>query len=350
MDACFFYSFCPSGYHCFLAAACFAQSSGALDETDILYQQVNRLYKAGKYKEAIPVAERYVAAAKKRFGKQHTRYATAIAWLGVLYQSQGRYLEAEPLYKRDLAIGEKALGPDHPSVGTSLNNLAELYQGAGALQRGGTASTGAASGDQGKGAGPRSAPMWASVSTISPSSTRNQGRYQRGGTASIGAASGDQGERRWDRTIPRVAYQPQQSRRALSGRWGVISEAEPLLYRRSPGKIRRKGAGPRPPPCGHQSQQSRRALSGCRGAISEAEPLLSAQPLAIKRKGAGPRPSPMWVPASTISPGSIKERRGAISVAEPLVPAQPWQNQAKRRWGPTIPHVGDQPQQSRRAL
>ena len=42
-----------------------------------------------------------------------------------LYRA-GKYAEAIPLAQRVLAINEKALGPDHPDVARSLNNLATV--------------------------------------------------------------------------------------------------------------------------------------------------------------------------------------------------------------------------------
>ena len=79
-----------------------------------LRKQVTQLYQAGKYTEAVPLAERYVGLARQRYGEEHAGFATAIAWLGILYDAQGHYAEAEPLYKRALAIREKAQGSDHP--------------------------------------------------------------------------------------------------------------------------------------------------------------------------------------------------------------------------------------------
>jgi len=81
----------------------------------------------GKYVEAIPIAERYVALARQKHGDDRTEYATTIGWLAQAYQAQGRYAEAEPLYKRALAIDKKALDPDHPSIATDLSSLAALY-------------------------------------------------------------------------------------------------------------------------------------------------------------------------------------------------------------------------------
>src|SRR5262245_24006301 len=86
----------------------------ATDDLDALHGQVSRLDGQGKYAEATPIAQRYVALARQKHGEEHMEFAVAIAWLAALYERQGRYAEAEPLFKRSLAIAEKALGPDHP--------------------------------------------------------------------------------------------------------------------------------------------------------------------------------------------------------------------------------------------
>jgi len=143
------------------------------DELGDLNEKVLRLYKAGKYSDAIPLAQRAVTRAKRQFGADHPYVGTTLNNLGLLYKQlgnhgdaealykrsllirkkvlgpndldvanslnnlgtlyldDGRYAEAEPLLKRALAISEKTLGPDHPDVAASLNNLAELYQAQG---------------------------------------------------------------------------------------------------------------------------------------------------------------------------------------------------------------------------
>ena len=68
-----------------------------VDELGSLRTQVNQLYSHGKYAEAAPIAERYVALARQKHGDNHIEYATAIAWLAYVYQGQGRFAEAEPL-------------------------------------------------------------------------------------------------------------------------------------------------------------------------------------------------------------------------------------------------------------
>jgi tetratricopeptide (TPR) repeat protein len=110
-----------------IAASMQARAQRAND-LPALREQVRQLHSQGKYTEAIPLAERYVALARRKHGENHTEFATAISWLAFVYDAQGRYGDAEPLYKRALAIREKALGPGHPSVGTCLNNLAVLYR------------------------------------------------------------------------------------------------------------------------------------------------------------------------------------------------------------------------------
>jgi CHAT domain-containing protein/tetratricopeptide (TPR) repeat protein len=98
-----------------------------VDDLAYLQSQVSQLYDEGKYAEAAPIAELYVALARQKYGDNHTEYATAIAWLAYVSAVHGRDAEAEPLYKRSLAIYEKALGPDHPAVAAALSDLAQLY-------------------------------------------------------------------------------------------------------------------------------------------------------------------------------------------------------------------------------
>ncbi|WP_342735494.1 CHAT domain-containing tetratricopeptide repeat protein [Bradyrhizobium sp. B117] len=128
--------------------------------------RINALISAGKYSEALPLAQgmaarlesdngRELAAALNNLGQVYAGqgrddlaeplYKRAIALmekalgletplvsaeltnLAALYQRQGRFAEAEPLFKRALAVSEKGLSREHPDVGRALNNLATLY-------------------------------------------------------------------------------------------------------------------------------------------------------------------------------------------------------------------------------
>lgn len=130
-------------------------------------ERINALMSAGKYSEALPLAQgmvasleksdtgRDLAAALNNLGQVHAGqgqddlaeplYQRAIALmekslgletpligaeltnLAALYQRQSRYAEADPLFKRALSVREKGLSREHPDVGQSLNNLATLY-------------------------------------------------------------------------------------------------------------------------------------------------------------------------------------------------------------------------------
>ncbi|MGT2503501.1 CHAT domain-containing tetratricopeptide repeat protein [Bradyrhizobium guangxiense] len=142
---------------------------GLAQKTDLSAQsaRINALRSAGKYAEALPLAQAMVASLEKTsnnrdlaaalnnlaqiYGDQghddqaEPLYKRAIALmekgtgqgsveiapllnnLAALYQRQSRFTDAEPLFKRALAVSEKSLSREHPDVGRALNNLATLY-------------------------------------------------------------------------------------------------------------------------------------------------------------------------------------------------------------------------------
>src|SRR5947209_16159620 len=91
-----------------------------------LDKELIELYRAGRYSDAIPIAQRALAIRERALGRDHPDVAAALNNLALLYDKEGRYDEAEPLYERALVIQEKSFGPNHPNVGISLNNLAAL--------------------------------------------------------------------------------------------------------------------------------------------------------------------------------------------------------------------------------
>jgi CHAT domain-containing protein/Flp pilus assembly protein TadD len=99
----------------------------ALQEADNLYDKNVELEAAGKYDEALPLAERALDIRERILGPNHREVAAVVNSLGILYRKKGNYAKAEPLYRRSLAILEKVLRPDHPNVAVSLNNLGLLY-------------------------------------------------------------------------------------------------------------------------------------------------------------------------------------------------------------------------------
>src|SRR5262245_64068280 len=78
------------------------------DQLAALIEEVIQRYRQGKFADATPLAERYVALAAKKYSQNHPEYALAIGWLANVYSAQGRYSEAESLYRLSIVISEKA--------------------------------------------------------------------------------------------------------------------------------------------------------------------------------------------------------------------------------------------------
>jgi CHAT domain-containing protein/Tfp pilus assembly protein PilF len=102
-----------------------------LQRANTLDQRARELYQAGRYSEAIPLAEEVLAISEAELGPNHLDTATSLNNLALLYEAQGRYEDAEPLFQRALGIREAELGPNHPLTANSLNNLAKLYRAQG---------------------------------------------------------------------------------------------------------------------------------------------------------------------------------------------------------------------------
>lgn len=88
-----------------------------------LYEQSRQLRQAGKYAEALPLAEQALKRWEKLLGPESPLVADSLNNLAEIYRAIGKYDLAEPLLVRSLAIYEKAFGADHPLVAESLNNL-----------------------------------------------------------------------------------------------------------------------------------------------------------------------------------------------------------------------------------
>ena len=91
-------------------------------------EKIIELERAGKFSEAMALAQKTLADAEKTRGPVHGDVAAALNNLGQVYGSLGQDSEAEPLYKRALAIFEKTGGLNSVDVAPTLNNLAALYQ------------------------------------------------------------------------------------------------------------------------------------------------------------------------------------------------------------------------------
>ncbi|HLG14862.1 MAG TPA: CHAT domain-containing tetratricopeptide repeat protein [Blastocatellia bacterium] len=103
------------------------EADHALHEASKLSSEAEILREAGKYGQALSLAERSLAIREKVLGADHVDIAQSVNNVAALYKEKGDYARAEPLYQRALTMTEKALGPDHPAVDRYVNNLAVLY-------------------------------------------------------------------------------------------------------------------------------------------------------------------------------------------------------------------------------
>jgi CHAT domain-containing protein/Tfp pilus assembly protein PilF len=99
----------------------------ALHDARKQFEEALKLQRAGKYGDALPLAERVLEVRERLLGAEHRDVAAAIASLSGVYSGKGEYVKAVSLCRRALDIREKALGKDHPDTAQSLNNLAALY-------------------------------------------------------------------------------------------------------------------------------------------------------------------------------------------------------------------------------
>jgi tetratricopeptide (TPR) repeat protein len=79
-----------------------------------LNKRLVELYQAGKFSEAMPLAQRALAIWEKALGPDHPDVATSLNNLAKIYRRQGRYTDAEPLNRRALAISRKRSVPTIP--------------------------------------------------------------------------------------------------------------------------------------------------------------------------------------------------------------------------------------------
>jgi len=271
--------------HLLIAAAavalvffCATSSMAQPADADALEKKVAALYQAGKYAEAIPLAQQLLAIREKALGPDHPDVATALNILGWLYDKDGRYADAEPLLERSLAIVE-ALGPDSPDVATALSYLAALYE------------------DQSRDADAeplRKRALAILERTFGPDDPavaialnnlavlyRGQGRYSE--AEPLLKRSLAIGEKSLGPNHPAVATNLN-NLAALYSEQGRHSEAEPL-YRRALA-IREKALGPNHPEVA-QSLNNLAAQYKEQGRYSDAEPLCK-RALAIDEKALGP--------------------------------------------------------------
>ena len=81
------------------------------------------------YKSARPLFERLLQMQTEQFGPEHVNLANTLDRLAVLYAREGSAVKADEMYKRGLTLREKAFGPDDLRVAQSEYALAQFYRG-----------------------------------------------------------------------------------------------------------------------------------------------------------------------------------------------------------------------------
>jgi TonB family protein len=112
-----------------------ATPSAELEEAEKLGASVKQLYAAGKYKEALPLAQRVLALYEKVGGEEDPRVGGALNNLAVLYIALKDFDKAEPMLERILARREKLKVATSPATMNLLMSYGCLVSAKGVGKR-----------------------------------------------------------------------------------------------------------------------------------------------------------------------------------------------------------------------
>jgi TonB family protein len=113
-----------------------AQSVAELEEAGKLSASVTQLYAAGKYKEALPPAERALMLLEKVRGEEDPLVGSALNNLAVLYLELKDSKKAQPILERILARREKLKTATSPTTASLLISYVCLTSAKGISLRG----------------------------------------------------------------------------------------------------------------------------------------------------------------------------------------------------------------------
>ena len=105
-----------------------AEQEQRLRKADELNTKVVQLYRAGRSREALPLAQEAFKIRQEILGLEHKDTALSLFNLAAQYDAIGEYAKAELLYRQALEVRKRILGQNHPDYAASLINLANLYQ------------------------------------------------------------------------------------------------------------------------------------------------------------------------------------------------------------------------------
>ena len=102
-------------------------------QADAYYFQGWCLHIAGRYAEALPLAQRCVRIYEERHGPNSPKVAPGLDMLGGVLYALGDLAGARAAFERALRIDEALYGPEHPKVATAVSNLGLVLQDLGDL-------------------------------------------------------------------------------------------------------------------------------------------------------------------------------------------------------------------------
>jgi tetratricopeptide (TPR) repeat protein len=108
-----------------------AEDRAALRKAEANLGRGVELHRQGRYREAVEVVARVLAALRKMQCEKHFLYAASLHNLALLYKELGEYGKALPLFLEARELRRQVLGERHPDYAITLNNLAALYQAMG---------------------------------------------------------------------------------------------------------------------------------------------------------------------------------------------------------------------------
>jgi tetratricopeptide (TPR) repeat protein len=86
--------------------------------------RVVQLYQQGRYREAVPIAVKVLAAYRQLLGEKHPDCPESLITLGLLYKDMGEPGKALPLLREARTLCRQVVGERHPLYAASLNSLA----------------------------------------------------------------------------------------------------------------------------------------------------------------------------------------------------------------------------------
>ena len=96
---------------------------------------VHKLYQEGKYKQALPYAEKVYRMRQAVLGEKHPDTLRILSNLAIIYQEADRLDKALPLHEKAYQLRQAVLGEKHLDTLISLSNLASIYRELGRLDK-----------------------------------------------------------------------------------------------------------------------------------------------------------------------------------------------------------------------